>query len=257
MCLATPFASYKQRREDEAVERRHQAVPSIATSSCQWLLRLSLIPTRRLTSFGPTGSVLCSSSLLARNASVNHRTRKAQSHSCIGFPPIPLDYHLFSRVDLSLQTYRSRLVIVNLLARNKSVNRPGRVSQNRQNLTETPTFKPRGHGAPVRLSYAPASGAVEPPRSAPASRVVAPHQVPVDAKVELESSKPLRHLAEPKMEEDKPPHDSRRSVLARRCKAAQTEAVGRLASKQRVVVCLGRRVDRPVPANLRRWLAFR
>ena len=94
----------------------------------------------------------------------------------------------------------------------------------------------------IRLSYAPASGAVEPSatRSAPASRAVAPRQVPVDAKVELESDKPLRHLAEPNMEEDTPPRDSRRSVLARRCKAARTEAVRRLASKQRVVVCPGR-----------------
>ena len=59
------------------------------------------------------------------------------------------------------------------------------------------------------------------------------------------------------MEEVTPPHDSRRSVLARRCKAARTEAVGRLAYKQRVVVCPGRaKTVRSQPSSedgLRRW----
>ena len=43
-----------------------------------------------------------------------------------------------------------------------------------------------------------------------------------------------------------PSGDSGRSVRARRCKAARTGAVWRLAFKQRVVTRPGRRVDRPV-----------
>ena len=117
--------------------------------------------------------------------------------------------------------------------------RPSHVSQFRQTLATPLIFISRGHSAPdqtvERRQLATPSFRVKSPSTWNSGR---------------ESDKPLHHMTEPNMEEDTPPHDSRRSVRARRCKAARAEAVGRLACKQRVVDRPGRHVDRPVQADL-------
>ena len=120
-----------------------------------------------------------------------------------------------------------------------------RPSQFRQKLATPLIFISRGHSAPDqtvdRRQLATPSFRVKSPSKGNSGR---------------ESAKPLHHMAEPSMEEDTPPHDSRRSVRARRCKAARAEAVGRLACKQLVVDRPGRHVDPPVRVDLRSGNAF-